>query len=311
LRAFRERARTLQSDLNHPLIRTLERSRYLLRGVLFIVTLALFASAGLADIEERIPAKEILTADFSNVMPHTFSSLDGTNTRQSVYEGSLSFLQRHAIHGGPWYWDWGIKSDLYSFDNQGHYPINHLQDYAAQATLEYIVNGDAVAYMTIDPGFYFENDPVLSSWDVPFELASGIPISHSISGVLGLSYARFEYLPTPIAGLSWTASPRLRFDLVYPNPACILQLQKDLEAKIAGELIGGGFRTPDIEGRTHVQYFEYRVGAQLAKELKPGIKLVGGAGYVVDRAFYFLPHPIRNHAAGAPYVHLGIELSRW
>jgi hypothetical protein len=255
------------------------------------------------------PPGQVITVDLSALGSTSFESVEGLNTRQSVYEGSVAFLQRKAIREGPWYWGWGVRSDVYSFDNQGRYPINHLQDYAAQGSLEYFMGSEEVAHLVFNPGFYFENTPTLSSWDIPFELVSGVPIKESLSGVIGINYARFYYLPLPIAGFTWVMNPKVRWNLVYPEPAVIYTVRKDLEVRIAGELIGGGFRTPEIEGRSHVEYFEYRVGAHLAWDLKPGVKITGGAGYAVEREFDYLPHPLRDHPGGAPFVHLGIELS--
>jgi len=282
-----------------------------LQVVLIMVPAALRINAAIPDTVKPVPPKQVITTDFSAIGPRTFQTLEGLSNRQSVYEGSLSFLQRQPIREGPWYWGWGVRSEVYSFYNRSRYPVDHLQDYAAQASLEYFVGAEPVASLTLYPGFYFVNDPTLSAWDVPFELVSGIPITNALSGVIGVDYARFYRYPTPIAGFSWTMNPKVRFDLVYPNPAVVVALKKNMEARLAGELIGGGFRTPLINGRTHVEYYEYRVGAHVSAEIMPGLKVIGGAGYVMDRVFNFLPNSLRDPVGGAPFIHLGLELSRY
>gem|GEM_PF-3491856 len=278
--------------------------------VLFGLAAALCAPVAAAGSDEESIPRQVIAADISTIGRSDFDSTNGWGARQSVLEGNISFLQRNPVSGGPWYWGCGARSDIFSFSNHGTYPLNHLQDYAGQFSLEYFVKSQPAASLTLYPGFYYENTPTLSAWDVPFELVSGIPISSSIAGVIGVNWGRFYYLPVPIAGFSWTVNPKVRVDLVYPNPSLVVELKKNLEARISGELIGSGYRTDDIPGKSHVEYFEYRVGAHLATKLKPGLKLEVGAGYCVDRTFEFLPDRLTSRTDGAPFAHIGLEWAR-
>jgi hypothetical protein len=261
-----------------------------------------------AAAEPPAPPRQVVSVDLSGVGHGALESPGGAG--QSILEGSASFLQRQRLAASDWYWGWGLRGDVFAFDNTGGFPVSHLQDYAAQLSLEYMVHGRPAAWLTLHPGLYYERTPTLSAWDVPLEAVSAIPISPSVSGVLGVDYARFYYLPVPIAGVTWAATPRLRANLVYPDPSVVLTLSPRLEARLAGELGGGGFKTDAVAGKTHVEYFDYHIGAHLAFKLLPGLKLEAGAGYVVDRTFEFLPGPERLHGNAAPFGHLGVTWSR-
>ncbi len=121
---------------------------------------------------------------------------------------NFSFIERRPLSDGPFYISGGVRGESFNMDNTKDFPIQQLQDYGGQLSLEYYVGAVRAAYITIEPGFYFETHPTMASWDVPVELATGIPISSDLNGVLGGSYARFLHHPVPIVGLSWTISPK-------------------------------------------------------------------------------------------------------
>jgi hypothetical protein len=256
-----------------------------------------------------IPTR-IISLDGSGIGPATFSGVDPYRTRQSAFDGAFSFLQRQVIVPEQWYWGWGARSDVFSFHNSGNFPVSHFQDYAAQLSLEYFVDGEPAAALYAYPGFYFESTAKANAWDIPFEIVSGIPITPAWSGVIGMEYARFDYLPIPIAGFSWKVNPKWRVDMLYPEPALIYKVNQKLETSLLGELIGNGYRVDSIPGKTHIEYSEYRVGMHASWMFAPGLRLRGGAGMVLLRQFHLLPTLARfdTHQA-APFVTLGLEWS--
>jgi len=261
--------------------------------------------------EPQSPAipKQVLTIDLAGAVAGRVNE-PNASFYQVPSEATVDFLQRHSLSGPSLYWDAGVRGDYFSFDNRSPFLLQHLQSYAAQFGLEYFVGSEAVASLTLRPGFYFESDLTLSSWDIPLDFVTGVPIKQGFSGILGVSAARFYHRPIPIVGFSWTIDPRYRLDLAYPNPALVMQVKTGFEARLAGTLIGDGYRLDSDTGRSKVEYSEYRVGPAVTVEIRPGIKLIGDAGYSVFRRFDFFSESQRFDTGGAPYVHVGVELSR-
>jgi hypothetical protein len=131
-----------------------------------------------------------------------------------------------------------------------------------------------------------------------------------LSGAAGVSWGRFWHHPVPIAGLLWRINSDWRLDAVYPNPVLAYTINRNLEARLTGELLGGGFRTDPKPDRSIVQYHVYRAGGNLAWQMRPGFKLTSGAGVEYERVFDFWRAGQSFRATGAPYVRLGMEWSR-
>jgi hypothetical protein len=240
------------------------------------------------------------------------SRVDGPNTSayQVPSESTVDYRQRHSLSGSSLFWNAGLRSDYFSFDNRSPFPLQRLQSYAVPFGLEYFVGTDATASLTVRPGFYFESDPRLSSWDIPLDFAAGVPIKPGFSGVLGVSAARFYHRPIPVIGFSWVINPRYRLDLTYPEPAFIMKVKKGVEARLQGTLIGEGYRLDSSSKYAKVEYSEYRIGPAVTAEIQPGIKLTGDAGYTLFRRFNFFGESQRFDSGAAPYIHVGVELSR-
>jgi hypothetical protein len=194
--------------------------------------------------------------------------------------------------------------------NSQAFPVQQLQDYGAQLSVEYYVGAIKAAYLTLSPGLYYESHATLADWDVPVEFATGIPISSKLNGLAGVAYGRFWHHPTPITGLLWTINERWKLEAAYPDPALVYAISDNLEARLAGELLGNGFRMDADPGHSLVQYYVYRVGGNLAWQMWPGFKITSGAGVEYERVFDFWRADQSFRATGAPYVRLGIELSR-
>ena len=58
-----------------------------------------------------------------------------------------------------------------------------------------------------------------------------------------MATGRFYHHSVPIVGVLWDISKTVRLRAVYPEPALTVKVNKDWETGVAGQLIGGGFRT--------------------------------------------------------------------
>jgi hypothetical protein len=240
-------------------------------------------------------------------------TLDGP-AAASVRAGSSRALTaavrgRRALADRGWYWTGGVQAEDFSFAGGPAWP-RRLRDFAAVFSIEYWQGSEIAAALTLRPGFYFETRPVAAAWDVPVELAAGVPLTDSLSGAVGFSNARFFHHAVPIAGFIWTASPRVRVELVWPEPAVIFDFSRDLRLRLGGELSGAGFLSDAHPARTAVEYSSYRVGAELSGAWRPGLRLNLGAGVEAERSFDFFRAQGRFHGGGAPYLRLGLAFSR-
>jgi hypothetical protein len=234
----------------------------------------------------------------------------GTSFFQNPEQASLDYRQRYPLSASSLYWFAGLHGEAYWFESRGPFPLQHLQGYAAQFGLEYLRNGETAAKITLRPGFYFENDLTGSAWDIPIDFVTGLPVTQDISGIIGISAARFYHRPIPVLGISWLIRPAYRLNLAFPEPSFVIQVKPGVEARLGGTLIGSGYRLDPGSNYSKVEYTEYRVGPGVTAEVRPGVKLTGEAGYVTARRFDFFEESQRFKTGGAPYVHLGIEFSR-
>ncbi len=255
------------------------------------------------------PAAQTDSLEFTLAGRSTLTEAGRTIGRQSDFSVSASWLQRQALPFKDWYWGAGLCADVYEFRGTNALGLNRLQDCAVQFSLEYFIAGEAAVSVIARPGLYFESHPTGADWDIPVEAVTGIPLTDSFSGVIGLLDARFYRRLVPVAGVVWTISPRVRLDAVYPEPALVITCARQLELRLGGELDGAGFRTDAALAHRPVDYTSYRVGGTLSGNPFPHLKLTGAAGYEVERTFEFLHETRRVHGGSVPYAKLNLEFS--
>ncbi len=281
-----------------------------------ILLLGVFAAAlGLGPINciwgvADEPPREIFSLTCASERPSLLTEADQSLGRQSSVEVNVSWLRRQALPWTDWYWGWGLCADAYAFHNDGRFGLRRLQDAAAQFSLEYYVQGETAFSLTVRPGVYFENHPTLETWDMPIEAIGGIPFTPRFSGVLGVLDARYYRRPIPVIGVVWIASKTVRLEAAFPEPAVIVTFSPQIEGRLAGELVGGGFRTNGHPGRQTIEYSSYRIVGTVSCRLNSRCKFTGGTGYELERTFDFLHENRRVRAGGAPYLKLGLELTR-
>ena len=230
-------------------------------------------------------------------------------TDASSHDVTLSWLGRHALGPKGWYCGFGAQVENYSFSGGPAWP-QRLQDCAAVLSLEYFQGTEKAAVLTVRPGWYFENHPTSAAWDVPVDLAAGFPVMGGINGVLGFSNGRFYHHPLPIFGFLWTANPRVRLEMVFPEPALVVTLGSSTALRLGGALAGGGFLSDPRPVRTVVEYTSYRVGVEWSKTWPSGFKLALGTGVEAVRNFDYFQEQRRMHGSGAGYLKLSSTFSR-
>ena len=277
-------------------------------GLLVLAASFVSAADTLSSGAPDSPPAGVLTLDLGATAASRLMNGPTVVDRQSNASTQVSFIQRRSLHG-PLYWNAGFFGELYTFSNAHDFPLHQLQGYAAQFSIEYFRKAEPAAYLKIRPGFYFENRPVLSAWDVPVEAVSGIPLRPDLNGVIGFSNGRFYHHAFPIVGLTWLIEERVQLNALYPEPSVSFQPGENLEYKLAGQLTGDGFKTDSSPYASRVEYHEYRIGGWVTFRLLPEWKVSGGAGVEWRRVFDFYRQGARLDTGGSPFIHLGLEYS--
>jgi len=219
----------------------------------------------------------------------------------------IAALTRQALAGKNWYWSVGAQSETFTFTSG---PVRRLQDVAATLSVEYFVGAESAAAITLRPGLYYAGSSSHGAWDAPVEAFSGIPISDSWSGVIGVGSARFYHHPLPVFGLVWTASPRARAELVFPEPALVVEWNERLTLRLGGELTGAGFLDRTQARATVVEFESYRAGLTATYALGGGWKAALAAGVELERSFDYFRTSGRRNGDGAPYAGLTLTWAR-
>jgi hypothetical protein len=204
------------------------------------------------------------------------------------------------------YFGLGGQFERFSISGKSQAPSGVLQDFASILSLEYFQGGSPVASLSLKPGFYFQNEVRSDSFDSPFQAVTGVPLSGNVSGVIGISGARFYHQVIPIAGLSWNIDPKWRIDAVFPEPALVYSASKDLEAKLTAELQSGGFRTNTGDP---VEYYSYQLNGHLRYSVNRALKLSGAIGYELARNFDYFSRNQEFKGNGAWVLQCGCTLS--
>ena len=256
------------------------------------------------------PALSAVTLNQSTVARDRVTGGSASPFEQSSAATTVIAFQRQPFGKTSLYWSIGVEGDLFAFANTGAFRVQRLQDYAARFSLDYFIGAEQVAGLVLRPGVYFQNHATLSAWDIPVDFATGIPVTKQFSGVIGFSAARYYANLVPVAGAVWIVNSRVRIEAVYPEPALVVKLRDRFEARLSGELTGGGFRTDAGGQGRSVEYSSYRLGGTLTGQIGHGLKLSAGAGCELFRRYIFRGGP-RLEAKGAPFVRLNVEYSGW
>jgi hypothetical protein len=247
------------------------------------------------------------------------SKLHGSRGKgeQDVAYQSGEYGHRFLI-SGKWYFRAGLAYERYDFGGTKAPTPGKLQSFRVPLALEYVQDDYVGATVKIEPGFFYENDVRANAFDLPWEAYFTLKLRDDhLYGVLGASGAQYYSVPVvPVIGLIWIVddAKKFRVEAVFPRPAVVYNMSDDWEFRLQGEIKGGGYRTdkqsaftPAKLNNAVVEYYEYRVGAQVTFSKWKPFDLVLNAGYALERTFDYYRADKVFKADPAPYVRLELD----
>ena len=237
----------------------------------------------------------------------------GSFGQQSMIQNEIEYGHRFQLRGN-FYAHLGFSYDRYDFGSTRAPVPNHLQSIAGVFGIDYMHGTDVGAFLQVRPGFYFQNDIGISSFDIPITLGRIFVVQDKKFYIFAGAYASFLYggFPVlPLAGIIWIPNDQWRLMALVPEPKLIYSPLKNLDLWIGGELVGGSFRTDrndDIRPRklngTQVDFADYRAGVGLTCKMSSNVSFDLGAGVSISRQFDFGRAGETYRTDPSPYVRL-------
>lgn len=247
----------------------------------------------------------------------------GSDLNHGGSHGSQDELQNEIEYGhrirleGNFYVHVGVAYDRYDFSSTSSPVPNHLQDLAGILGVDYMHGSDVGAFLQIRPGFYFQNQIGLASFDVPITGGRIFVIRDDKLYVFVGAYASFltgRFPVLPLAGLIWIPTDNLRLMGVLPNPRLIYSPNDKLDLWVGGELVGGSFRTDDNQNirptkliGAEVDFTEYRAGVGASYNFYKNCSLDLGAGYSIQRNFNYGRAGETYRTDPSPYLRVALK----
>ena len=173
------------------------------------------------------------------------------------------------------------------------------------------------AFLQLRPGFYFQNDIGISSFDVPIRLGRFFVVKDEKLYLLGgasASFLRGEYPVLPLAGVIWILSEHVRLMALFPTPKLIYSPTKKLDIWVGGGINGGSYRTdrnesirPKKLNGAQVDFSEYRAGVGMTYAVSKSFSFEVDAGYSIQRQFDFARAGETYRTDPAPYVRIALS----
>lgn len=242
----------------------------------------------------------------------------GSFGQQDEIQSELEYGHRFRIHGN-FYVHVGFAYDRYDFGSTGAPVPNHLQALAGVFGIDYMRGKDVGAFVQVRPGFYFQNDIGISSFDVPITLGRIFVVQEDKFYIFAGAYASFlrgGFPVLPLAGVVYIPCDKVRIMAVLPEPKIIYSPTKRLDFWAGGELVGGSFRTdrnsnirPGKLNGAQVDFAEYRAGVGLTYDLADHVALDLGAGVSLQRQFDFGRAGETYRTDPSPYVRMQMSAS--
>lgn len=237
----------------------------------------------------------------------------GSFGKQSEIETEFEYGHRIRLSGN-YYLHLGLTYDRYDFGSTSAPVPNHLQEIAGVVGVEYMHGKDVGMFFEVRPGFYFQNDIGISSFDVPIRAGRIFVVKEKKFYVLLGAYASFlrsGFPVLPLAGVIWIPCDHVRLMGVLPEPRLIYSPNKKLELWVGGELSGGSFRTDRNDGiqpgklrGAQIDFTDYRAGVGLDYAVSDKVSVGVGAGYSIQRNFDFGRAGETFRTDPSPYVRL-------
>lgn len=242
----------------------------------------------------------------------------GSFGQQAEIQSELEYGHRFLINGN-FYAHVGFAYDRYDFGSTGAPVPNHLQAMAGVFGIDYMRGKDVGAFFQVRPGFYFQNDIGISSFDAPITLGRIFVVQEDKFYIFVGAYASFlrsGFPVLPLAGVVYIPSDKLRIMAVLPEPKIIYSASKRLDLWAGGELVGGSFRTdrnanirPGKLNGAQVDFSDYRAGVGLTYGVSNNVSFDLGAGISFQRQFDFGRAGETYRTDPSPYVRMQMSAS--
>jgi hypothetical protein len=261
--------------------------------------------------EERVPL-DLFKIESAYVFESDLNH-GGSFGKQSLIQNEIDYVHRIQLRGN-WYAHLGFSYERYDFGSTSAPVPNHLQSIAGVVGIDYMHGSDVGAFLQLRPGFYFQNDIGISSFDIPITAGRIFVVEDKKFYIFLGAYAAFlrsGFPVLPLAGAIWIPNDQLRFMAVLPEPKLIYSPMKKLDLWVGGELVGGSFRTDrndDIRPKklngTQVDFADYRAGVGLSYRMSSNIVFDLGGGFSISRQFDFGRAGETYRTDPSPYVRL-------
>jgi opacity protein-like surface antigen len=220
---------------------------------------------------------------------------------------------------GNYYLRLGLAYERFDFGSTSAPVPNHLQAIVGVVGAEYMHGSDVGAFFQLRPGFYFENQIGISSFDVPITLGAIFVVQDKKLYLFGGTYVSFlrgEFPVLPLAGVIWILSDHVRLMGIVPDPRLIYSPNDKLDLWVGGEFVGSSFRTdrndnirPGKLSGAQVDFADYRAGVGLTYPFSKNFQLDAGVGYSIQRNFDFARAGETYRTDPSPYVRLQLSAS--
>jgi hypothetical protein len=297
-----------------------------LRTAAFVVILISSARAGTEE-ESKVVAQ---TQASSEAVPLDLFKLEagyvfesdlnhgGSFGKQDEIQLELEYGRRVQLTGN-YYLHLGVAYERYDFGSTDAPVPNHLQSIEGVVGVDYMHGDDVGAFLQVRPGFYFQNEIGISSFDVPISVGRIFVVQQDKFYILAGAYASFlrgNFPVLPLAGVIWIPSRQLRLMAVLPEPKLIYSPTSKLDLWVGGEFVGGSYRTDrndDIQPRklngTQVDFTDYRAGVGFTYAVSKCLSVDVGAGCSIQRQFDFARAGEVFRTDPSPYVRLQLKAS--
>jgi len=179
-----------------------------------------------------------------------------------------------------------------------------LQSVAAILGGEYRVQDDAVFALSLQPGWYGDENFSSGAFDMPVTLVLAYPLNDRWAVVGGLEYSHLGDYILPIIGVSANLDSHWKMDLVFPQATLSYEPDKQNTVSLCVELLGTGYQLAD--GR-RVSYYESHAGASWERKFQDGLSARVKAGWAFERVFDFYQVGNRERLGNTPFVELGLS----
>lgn len=235
----------------------------------------------------------------------------GSFGKQDEIQFELEYGHRFLINGN-WYAHVGFAYDRYDFGSTAAPVPNHLQALAGVFGVDYMRGKDVGAFFQVRPGFYFQNDVGISSFDAPITLGRIFVVQEDKFYIFAGAYASFlrsGFPVLPLVGVVYIPSENWRIMAVLPEPKIIYSATKRLDLWAGGQLVGGSFRTdrnsnirPGKLNGAQVDFSDYRAGLGLTYSVSDNVAFDLGGGVSLQRQFDFGRAGETYRTDPSPYV---------